>query len=92
MLIVGYRHSKDEKCCMLGQLAGEKGFHCVARFYAARVLYRNYNRAHNKKISSLLKGKPDPTTEKLMRTFEQCVANRGNIFHKCCRHVAYNGV
>lgn len=77
---------------MLGQLAGEKGFHCVARFYAARVLYRNYNRAHNKKISALLKGKPDPTTEKLMRTFEQCVANRGNIFHKCCRHVAYNGV
>ncbi|GIY89649.1 hypothetical protein CEXT_375221 [Caerostris extrusa] len=78
--------SKDEQCCMLGQVAGEKGYHCYSRFYAARILYRNYNRPHNKKIPALLQGKPNPTADKLMRSFGQCVANRGNIFHKCCRY------
>ncbi|XP_035206427.1 uncharacterized protein LOC118181409 [Stegodyphus dumicola] len=89
-LRTGHRRSKEEQCCMLGQMAGEKGYHCISRFYAARIRNRNYNRAHNKKISALLRGKPDPTADKLMRTFEQCVAHRGHIFHKCCRHAAIN--
>ncbi|GIY75752.1 hypothetical protein CDAR_451731 [Caerostris darwini] len=88
LIRTGVVRSKDEQCCMLGQVAGEKGYHCYSRFYAARILYRNYNRPHNKKIPALLQGKPNPTADKLMRSFGQCVANRGNIFHKCCRYAA----
>ncbi|KAG8181677.1 hypothetical protein JTE90_019216 [Oedothorax gibbosus] len=88
----GIVRSKEEKCCTLGQMAGEKGYHCFSSFYADRIRSRNYNRPHNKKISDLFnKGRhsnSSPTAEKLMRTFGQCVSNRGNIFHKCCRHAA----
>ncbi|XP_055936377.1 uncharacterized protein LOC129966049 [Argiope bruennichi] len=88
LIRTGLVRSKEEQCCMLGQIAGEKGYHCFSKFYAARILYRNYNRAHNKRIPALLKGKPNPTADKLMRSFGQCVANRGAIFYKCCRHAA----
>ncbi|GFS49599.1 uncharacterized protein TNIN_51211 [Trichonephila inaurata madagascariensis] len=88
LIRTGVVRSKEEQCCVLGQMAGEKGYHCFSHFYAARILYRNYNRVHNKKIPALLKGKPNPTADKLMRTFGQCVAHRGAIFHKCCRHAA----
>ncbi|CAL1281467.1 unnamed protein product [Larinioides sclopetarius] len=88
LIRTGVVRSKEEQCCMLGQIAGEKGYHCFSKFYAARILYRNYNRAHNKRIPALLKGRRNPTADKLMRSFGQCVANRGAIFHKCCRHAA----
>ncbi|KAG8192717.1 hypothetical protein JTE90_009740 [Oedothorax gibbosus] len=84
----GLTRSKDETCCSLGHLAGDKGYHCIAKFYAARVLLRNQNRAHNRKLGFHGKyGTADYGT-KAMRTFEQCVATRGMVFHKCCRHAA----
>ncbi|XP_054713466.1 uncharacterized protein LOC129222927 [Uloborus diversus] len=88
LLRTGKLHLKEEQCCMLGQMAGKKGFHCISKFYAPRMIFRNYNRAHNKKIAALLKGKADPTADKLMRTFGQCVIKRGTIFDKCCRFEA----
>ncbi|XP_015904391.1 uncharacterized protein [Parasteatoda tepidariorum] len=93
-LRTGKVRSKEEQCCTLGQMAGEKGYLCFSQFYATRIIYRNYNRAHNKRIPQLLhKGrKNDSTADKLMRTFGQCVENRGAIFHKCCRHASIRGV
>ena len=69
---------------MLGKLAGEKGFHCHAAFYAARISARNSNRAHNNKM--LFHGKnPNPHWGMdIMVTFERCIANHANEFHKCC--------
>lgn len=75
---------KKSTCCMLGIMAGDKGFHCYVNFYLARIMMRNRNRAHNKKqvfgsSQSMIRSR-----EKLMWTFEQCVAGKGSIFHKCC--------
>ena len=69
---------------MLGKLAGEKGFHCHAAFYAARISARNSNRAHNNKM--LFHGKnPNPHWGMdIMVTFERCIANHANEFYKCC--------
>ncbi|GFQ95003.1 uncharacterized protein TNCT_383841 [Trichonephila clavata] len=58
LIRTGVVRSKEEQCCVLGQMAGEKGYHCFSHFYAARILYRNYNRVHNKKIPALLKDRP----------------------------------
>lgn len=41
---------KDTACCMLGQIAGDKGYHCQAIFYDYSILQRNKNRAHNRKL------------------------------------------
>ncbi|KFM71970.1 hypothetical protein X975_20990, partial [Stegodyphus mimosarum] len=86
-LRTGLTRSKDVTCCSLGQLAGDKGYHCFAKFYAARILLRNQNRAHNRKMGFHGRYSVPNYGTKLMRTFEQCVANRGMVFHKCC-HVA----
>ncbi|GFT80464.1 uncharacterized protein NPIL_595051 [Nephila pilipes] len=87
-LRTGLTRSKDVTCCSLGHLAGDKGYHCVAKFYAARIVLRNQNRAHNRKLGFHgLYSVPNYGT-KLMRTFEQCVATRGMVFHKCCYHAA----
>ncbi|GIY57637.1 uncharacterized protein CDAR_374461 [Caerostris darwini] len=87
-LRTGLTKSKDVTCCSLGHLAGDKGYHCVAKFYAARIRMRNMNRAHNRKLGFHgLYSIPNYGT-KLMRTFEQCVATRGMVFHKCCNHAA----
>lgn len=81
----GMLYNWDAPCCDLGQLAGEKGYLCNSRFYVARLINRNYNRAHNRRIESLRDGSPvRGSAEKLMRTFGQCVS-RGSIFHKCCQ-------
>lgn len=83
--------SEDEEknitCCVLGELAGDKGFHCYAEFYAARIVLRNINRAHTKKLGFHGRFKIAGYGERLMKTFEQCVAGHGHIFHKCC-HLA----
>ncbi len=42
---------KDTACCMLGQIAGDKGYHCHAKFYSNNIMLRNRNRAHNRKLS-----------------------------------------
>ena len=69
---------------MLGMLAGNKGFHCHASFYAARISSRNSNRAHNNKM--LFHGpaaNPSWGTD-IMATFERCIARHSDEFHKCC--------
>uniref|UniRef100_A0A2R5LK05 Uncharacterized protein n=2 Tax=Ornithodoros turicata TaxID=34597 RepID=A0A2R5LK05_9ACAR len=78
----------DITCCMLGQIAGDKGYHCFAKFYAARLLMRNRNRAHNRKMSFHGRNRIPDYGRRVMQTFEQCVADRGTIFHKCCHLVA----
>ncbi|GFV07755.1 uncharacterized protein TNCV_4942571 [Trichonephila clavipes] len=84
----GLTRSKDVTCCSLGHLAGDKGYHCVAKFYAARIVLRNQNRAHNRKLGFHGRYSVPNYGTKLMRTFEQCVATRGMVFHKCCNHAA----
>ncbi|XP_013771919.1 uncharacterized protein LOC106457083 [Limulus polyphemus] len=83
----GLKKDKKVTCCILGQIAGDKGFHCYVNFYAARIIMRNYNRAHNRKIAFHGHEQVPNYGQKLMRTFEQCVASEGAIFHKCC-HLA----
>ncbi|XP_013785685.1 uncharacterized protein LOC106469718 isoform X2 [Limulus polyphemus] len=85
--LTGTKKDKEVTCCMLGQLAGDKGFHCFVKFYVARILMRNYNRAHNRKMAFHGAEKVPNYGVKTMRTFEQCVAGHGAIFHKCC-HLA----
>ncbi|GFY76603.1 uncharacterized protein TNIN_184321 [Trichonephila inaurata madagascariensis] len=87
-LRTGLTRSKDVTCCSLGHLAGDKGYHCVAKFYAARIVLRNQNRAHNRKLGFHGRYSVPNYGTKLMRTFEQCVASRGMVFHKCCNHAA----
>ncbi len=86
-------------CCMLGKLAGDKGFHCHAGFYAARITLRNHNRAHNRKMLFHGKNRIPNWGLNIMRTFERCVARHSEEFHKCCfgasvekreRHKWYN--
>lgn len=74
-------------CCILGEIAGDKGFHCFAEFYAARIQLRNMNRAHNRKLGFYGRGQLPHYGERLMKTFEQCVAGHGLVFHRCC-HLA----
>lgn len=82
----GAIYNRDVPCCALGQLAGEKGYLCNSRFYVARIINRNYNRVHNRRIESLMDDSPNKgSSEKLMRTFGQCVSKGSNIFHKCCQ-------
>ena len=69
---------------MLGKLAGEKGFHCHAAFYAARISARNSNRAHNNKMLFHGKNSDPHWGMDIMVTFERCIANHANEFHKCC--------
>ncbi|XP_013784490.1 uncharacterized protein LOC106468605 [Limulus polyphemus] len=83
----GTKKDKEVNCCMLGQLAGDKGFHCFVNFYIARLWRRNYNRAHNRKMAFHGSGRIPNYGQKTMRTFQQCVAGFGVIFHKCC-HLA----
>jgi len=74
---------KHWSCCMLGKLAGEKGFHCQASFYNSKIQKRNFNRAHNKNMRF-----NTPSRRywglKIMQTFEKCVSHRSDEFHKCC--------
>jgi len=69
-------------CCMLGKLAGDKGFHCDSHFYQSRIQRRNRNRAHNQKL--LLHGDQPDWGMEIMRTFERCVARHSSEFHTCC--------
>lgn len=84
-----WESQRDTTCCMLGQIAGDKGYHCFARFYAARLLMRNRNRAHNRKMGFYGRNRIPDYGRRLMRTFETCVVgDHGTIFHKCCHMVA----
>ncbi len=70
-------------CCMLGKLAGEKGFHCNVAFYASSINKRNANRPHNSKL--LLHNKRHRGWGwNLMNMFERCVEHHAKEFHKCC--------
>ena len=71
-------------CCMLGKLTGEKGFHCHATFYTARMNARNFNRAHNNKMLFHGKNRNPHWGKDIMVTFERCIANHADEFHKCC--------
>lgn len=84
LTLSGLSGSKDVTCCSLGQLAGDKGYHCFPKFYAARILLRNQNRAHYRKMGFHGRESVPNYGTKLMRTFEQCVALRGMVFNKCC--------
>lgn len=86
-LRTGLKESKDVTCCSLGQLAGDKGYHCFPKFYAARIILRNQNRAHNRKMGFYGRDSVPHYGTKLMRTFEQCLTSRGKVFNKCC-HLA----
>lgn len=84
-----WESQRDTTCCMLGQIAGDKGYHCFARFYAARLLMRNRNRAHNRKMGFYGRNRIPDYGRRLMRTFETCVVgDHGTVFHKCCHMVA----
>ncbi|CAG2169458.1 unnamed protein product [Oppiella nova] len=80
---------KDTACCMLGHIAGDKGYHCEAMFYAFDILQRNSNRAHNRKLAFYGRNKMPHFGEKLMLRFEKCLTKKGYIFNKCC-HLAVN--
>ncbi|XP_077490228.1 uncharacterized protein LOC144101088 isoform X2 [Amblyomma americanum] len=85
----GWENQRDITCCMLGQIAGDKGYHCFAKFYAARLRMRNRNRAHNRKMGFYGRNRIPDYGHRLMRTFEQCVVgDHGVLFHKCCHRVA----
>ncbi len=71
-------------CCMLGMLAGDKGFHCHASFYAARISSRNSNRAHNNKMLFHGPSANPSWGVNIMATFERCIARHSDEFHKCC--------
>lgn len=84
-----WENQRDITCCMLGQIAGDKGYHCFAKFYAARLRMRNRNRAHNRKMGFYGRNRIPDYGHRLMRTFEQCVVgDHGTLFHKCCHMVA----
>lgn len=84
-----WENQRDITCCMLGQIAGDKGYHCFAKFYAARLRMRNRNRAHNRKMGFYGRNRIPDYGHRLMRTFEQCVVgDHGVLFHKCCHRVA----
>jgi hypothetical protein len=75
---------EDWSCCMLGKLAGDKGFHCHVDFYSARIARRNNNRAHNSKM--LFHG-PDRIPNwgrDIMTTFERCIYGQPVDFNRCC--------
>lgn len=77
--------SEAVQCCLLGRLAGEHGYHCHVNFYAARILDRNENRAHNKKIYFQGKHRIGLYGKSTMRKFESCIETQGRMFHKCCK-------
>ncbi|CAG2113967.1 unnamed protein product [Medioppia subpectinata] len=79
---------KDTACCMLGQIAGDKGYHCHAMFYGFNILERNTNRAHNQKLPFYGRDKMPHFGEKLMLKFEKCLTKKGHIFNKCCHWAA----
>jgi len=79
---------KDTACCMLGQIAGDKGYHCHAKFYSNNIMLRNRNRAHNRKLSFYGRDRMPHFGEKLMMRFEKCLAKKGFIFNRCCRMAA----
>jgi len=86
--IIGYFRDVPREhwsCCMLGKLAGDKGFHCHPGFYAARIQSRNYNRAHNRRMP-LMHGavRVESWGMDIMRTFQRCVLQHSAEFHKCC--------
>lgn len=84
-----WENQRDITCCMLGQIAGDKGYHCFAKFYAARLRMRNRNRAHNRKMGFYGRNRIPDYGHRVMRTFEQCVVgDHGVLFHKCCHRVA----
>ena len=71
-------------CCMLGKLAGDKGFHCQVAYYATRIARRNHNRAQNRQM--LFHGR-DPITNwgrDIMTTFSRCIDRHAVEFHDCC--------
>jgi len=85
----------NQTCCLLGELAGDKGFHCYVDFYAARIVLRNRNRAHNRKTGfyGRFRVLGRRYGKRLMATFEQCVAGDATVFHfhRCCRIAALQG-
>ncbi|RWS26300.1 uncharacterized protein B4U80_05327, partial [Leptotrombidium deliense] len=78
----------DKGCCFLGQLAGDKGYHCFVKFYSNSIIQRNGNRAHNRKLSFYGKQRVANFGENLMAKFERCVLGRGFSFNYCCRIAA----
>ncbi|XP_015790559.1 uncharacterized protein LOC107367372 [Tetranychus urticae] len=72
-------------CCHLGHLAGNRGYHCHVGFYSARIMRRNENRAHNKKLYFNGKHRDGLYGTETMRRFEYCIESRSNMFHKCCK-------
>lgn len=82
-----YNAEKSESidCCYLGRLAGEHGYHCHVNFYAARIINRNENRAHNKKIYFNGKHRSGIYGTSTMKKFESCIETYGVKFHKCCK-------
>lgn len=71
-------------CCMLGMLAGNKGFHCHVGFYAARVSSRNTNRAHTRRLPFHGRDRVPQWGRPIMHTFSRCVRSHAEDFHTCC--------
>ncbi|XP_067937589.1 uncharacterized protein [Watersipora subatra] len=79
-------------CCLLGQLAGDKGFLCDASFYATRVLFRNANRVHNRRLTGTYfrDGQATEAGQEMLNSFNSCVQTdrKAEEFEGCCRRMA----
>ncbi|XP_077980423.1 uncharacterized protein LOC144435689 [Glandiceps talaboti] len=78
-------------CCDLGELAGQKGFHCNPEYYKRHMQMRNRNRSHNLKLGFHTgEERNHKYSFSLMKQFRKCVGGFGsrfeNEFHKCCKY------
>ncbi|XP_064617863.1 uncharacterized protein LOC135481988 [Liolophura sinensis] len=71
-------------CCMLGRLAGDKGFHCHAQLYKSALQSRNRSRGNYRKTNLYGRYYASRYGKELMYTFQKCLASRANEFNKCC--------
>jgi len=69
---------------MMGMLAGNKGFHCQADFYALQVAPRNSNRAQTGRQPGRDRTVRGHRSYEITRTFRRCVAHHATEFHNCC--------
>lgn len=78
--------SSGKTCCLLGQVAGDKGFHCNVAFYAENLVERNRNRAHLRKMSFYGRERIAGYGGHDMRRFDSCSGSEAaaEAFGKCC--------
>ncbi|CAD5118928.1 DgyrCDS7603 [Dimorphilus gyrociliatus] len=72
-------------CCMLGTLAGFKGFLCDARYYEDSIAFTNVNRPVNGSVRKNIQ-KHKKWTVDIMHQFSRCIKDRRrrHQFDICC--------